>query len=474
MIIPTSTAASLILTAFFALGISNAGAACTGSSPAWYSTPDRDSVAACVSAASSGDTITVSAGTARWASAVSWTGKNLTLAGAGIGNTKISGNMSVGQSENPPTNSSRITGFSFTDGGSITIAGRGWRIDHNSFSSSSFAVAVWIETRASRTAQHKGLIDNNTFTLTRVLAYGYPGTSQTELNGTNQWSTPLALGTDEAVYVEDNTFKCASPCINVIDGNDGGRFVFRFNTVTDGYVEAHGVAAYRRATRKWEIYYNTFGTDTKSTPFVTLLRAGTGMVFNNTAMGRYGQGYTIDHRRSTEYVTLIGLCNGGSSWDRNDNPPHTGWLCRDQIGAGIDVSAWSSGFSPPAQEVIPAYFFSNTHNGATSAVSVINRSDVHVVVNRNYYDYNASFTGTSGVGVGPYARRPATCTAGVGYWATDEGEWNSLNGGYDGRFYKCSATNTWTLYYTPYAYPHPLRNAGLVAPPPQPSQLSVH
>jgi len=25
-----------------------------------------------------------------------------------------------------------------------------------------------------------------------------------------------------------------------------------------------------------------------------------------------------------------------------------------------------------------------------------------------------------------------------------------------GTLYKCTATNTWTAYYTPYAYPHPL------------------
>jgi hypothetical protein len=28
--------------------------------------------------------------------------------------------------------------------------------------------------------------------------------------------------------------------------------------------------------------------------------------------------------------------------------------------------------------------------------------------------------------------------------------------GADGVLYKATATNTWTLYYEPYAYPHPL------------------
>lgn len=54
------------------------------------------------------------------------------------------------------------------------------------------------------------------------------------------------------------------------------------------------------------------------------------------------------------------------------------------------------------------------------------------------------------------AALPGTCTIGAGYWKLDEGEWDSTHAGPDGRFYKCTATNTWTLYYTPFTYPHPL------------------
>lgn len=62
------------------------------------------------------------------------------------------------------------------------------------------------------------------------------------------------------------------------------------------------------------------------------------------------------------------------------------------------------------------------------------------------------------MGFGTLARRPTTCptnpenafgmgVAGVGYFATDSGP--------QGTLYTCSA-NTWTVYYTPYTYPHPL------------------
>ena len=62
------------------------------------------------------------------------------------------------------------------------------------------------------------------------------------------------------------------------------------------------------------------------------------------------------------------------------------------------------------------------------------------------------------------------------YWATDQGSWNTstsnpegvqLNGA-DGVLYRCTSTNTWTLYYTPYTYPHPLQNGGGGDPPAEP------
>jgi len=64
------------------------------------------------------------------------------------------------------------------------------------------------------------------------------------------------------------------------------------------------------------------------------------------------------------------------------------------------------------------------------------------------FKQRVNFNGTAGIGQGLLKARPNTCAPSVGYWATDT---NTL--------YTCTAPNTWTNFYTPYIYPHPLINA---------------
>jgi len=117
-------------------------------------------------------------------------------------------------------------------------------------------------------------------------------------------------------------------------------------------------------------------------------------------------------------------------------------------------------------------YSTNSHNGnLRPAVD----STGAVVATPHWYDYNpalGTFDGTitsnhSPVGYGTLASRPATCTTGVFWFATDQGSWNTAAGtpGGQGIGYKCTATNTWTAYYTPLTYPHPLDVNQSVATP---------
>lgn len=149
--------------------------------------------------------------------------------------------------------------------------------------------------------------------------------------------------------------------------------------------------------------------------------------------------------------------------------------CTDQIGRG--PGAYISGGNPTPIATVnqasdPTYEWLNSHNGMNQ--SAISSANFHVQQNRDYYDWTSSFNGTSGVGSGALASRSSTCTVGVAYWATDQGNWNQSGRGGQGELFVCSATNTWTLYYTPYTYPHPLTLGGGSPDPPTNLQAIAH
>jgi hypothetical protein len=160
------------------------------------------------------------------------------------------------------------------------------------------------------------------------------------------------------------------------------------------------------------------------------------------------------------------------------------FACIDQAG-GRGAGTLYSGLprtpsSSSAQAISPVTVWMNAFNdGNPSFVGwggVVPRTYL-LTRNRDVYaeDLNQAaqtsasspFDGTTtiGFGHGIIARRPSTCTTGVRYWATDEGEWDSTNGATaDGKMYECSATDTWSARYgnssnstgLPYTYPHPL------------------
>ena len=309
--------------------------------------------------------------------------------------------------------------------------------------------------------------------------------------GTNadaSWADTDHFGSSQFLFVEDSRFRNG----DIGDGHDGARFVLRYNTSTTdvgghGQMYTHGVTDARgRATRAAEVYNNTFfqPNEGAGNP-VYSLNSGTLLFWGNTVT-RYKGAIQMDYTRSSNatYTYQVppngwGYCNGTSAWDGNNNS--SGYPCLDSPARGAGdllsgnfpnvINTRTGNIAWPAQVRSPVYVWNITYTpwgsaGLISAASMF-------TANNDYYQQSGSFNGTMGVGQGLLSARPSTCTAGpggntpgVGYWATDQ---NTL--------YVCTATNTWTQYYTPYTYPHPLTTQGGTTPPPAPPTnltTSVH
>ena len=104
--------------------------------------------------------------------------------------------------------------------------------------------------------------------------------------------------------------------------------------------------------------------------------------------------------------------------------------------------------------------------GVNGGVNWLNMgsNDTPLAENVDFWNQNTSFDGLSGIGCGNLSSMPATCTVGVGYWVTEQNcsGVDATNIGInpttqiDGTLYKCTATDTWSAYYVPFDYPHPL------------------
>ncbi len=154
-----------------------------------------------------------------------------------------------------------------------------------------------------------------------------------------------------------------------------------------------------------------------------------------------------------------------SGWTAGDLYKVTdGYPCRDQIGRGPDSTMWTVG-AAYAQTNLPAYFWANINGYNSSLISASVRSGTKTIqLDRDYYDYDLSFDGTSGIGCGTLANRPASASkAGVGYWATDQSCSSLTNYVGDINTYPSRQTISGTLYtwdgaqwnvaYTPATYP---------------------
>jgi hypothetical protein len=402
------------------------------------STCSLPDVSAAVASATVGDTVRVPAGTCAWSGRLN-IGKNISLIGAGIGNSIINGaDGLIGYQPSDPSANAlfRVSGFTFdfqgsaagfelTSGPTLIIQTK-LRVDHNRFQN---AGAQYIHYRGFR-----GVIDNNLFGPVR-----YPLRTEFESfgnGGKTEWNNfeGIELGRpDGSVYFEDNTFEDIQDIL--VDCQVGNRYSFRYNTFhlsvgTYPLMDMHG--------NQGSGFYSCFG----------------GEIYGNNVTG--GQNGTFLDQR------------GGRVFVFNNNVTAAmGFQIREEYDDAISPVSYVGPNAPQLpQHVNGSYYWGNRINLTGGLLEpYINDSCSTCQKNGLAAGVDFFFDGSSpGVGCGPLTNRPATCAPGQAWWATSQSCTNltGMVGAHPatpiaGTLYRCASTGRWASGVSPLPYPHPLR-----------------
>jgi hypothetical protein len=356
-----------------------------------------------INAAKDGDTVELPAGTAVWSKG--WnTGhgakmKAITIQGAGIDKTIICDNRPkpdaalfflIGVEGKP----FRVTGVTFdgtgypfagTWGGFIAIQGtcKNFRLDHCKFRNADRMITI----KPSGNGDTYGLIDHCHFDgpeshggNVQPIDFSGPGLPN--------YRKPLALGTDQAMYFEDNeihigafagTNRTRTGNNPWIAPNNGARVVIRHNKLFNSQLEIYrpGVIKGYYGCQTSEIYDNEFDIEGEGRPqgFI-FIGAGVAIVFNNTVTGTGYNIRTIELRNERAWRDLPGFpkADGTDPLDGNQIPAGqlgAGHPCFGQVGWATDADG-DGKFEPS-----PCYAWNNTLNGKPLRMEVSRRADAN-------------------------------------------------------------------------------------------------
>jgi len=409
----------------------------------------REKVGTALEAAPAGGTVEVPAGSCTWTANLTIT-KGLTLAGTGMGSTFIrsnyhatnpgntfaEGNFLVVYSPASPEADEpfRLTGFTFdfaSNCGGILLqnssssALTAVRVDHNEILNASFPEG---SARAMMTGGAVyGVIDNN---------FIAGGSASIDAYGSNEGSwdgLTFTYGSADCMYYEDNTF-------NITDtphaGGAGGRYCARYNTYVHDNPDAGLYPWYDMHGNMGEGgNYSTMGVE----------------IYGNLVTMVNGNGVGMFDQRGGKAL-IFG--------NRADTTGSVSAKAREENDDALNPTS-----SPQPQHVSDSYYWNN-RKGAELVIATEEEDCCDAIAeNQEFFNQQEPFDGTAGIGCGTLASRPAACMAGTGYWATDQ-DCSSVPAGsvgahpaapIAGTLYTCTAPDTWTEYFVPYAYPHPLR-----------------
>ena len=412
-----------------------------------------------ISSASDGDTVLLTCtGSVTWSSLVSIPStKGITLAVKGGTNSPkgsanfpltVVSSVSLGATlkvtAGPNNSLSRVTGFKFQNAG-VTAGERGllwvsgcgqgktglgsFRIDNNYFDTISGRAIIAIYSTCNKLY---GLFDNNTMHdafRADDLNYGPYGiqiwNDFKDANGcwgANGWTDPLTFGNVEWVFIEDNLFEnLTTPKMmrHYVSHEEGGRSVVRYNTFVsnatapDGgapdFIEGHGLcicATNGCGVRAVEVYRNTMQGSAVNRYFQ--VRGGSWLIYDNTFSSAWNRAYASP--------IMLMEYRAGSSQMYNQCLTSATCPCTSPWYPSVtDGSKY-----PLAQQIFGTYAWGNLYQGVNRdpAVDPAGVQPLYIQQGRDY------FTSTS---------KPAALSS-----------------------------------YTPFIYPHPLRNAS--NPPPSPPQ----
>lgn len=389
-------------------------------------------VQAAVDQAQDGDTVQLPEGECTWSAPVaigtitSWqpltyAGKRITFQGAGIDRTIIRAELDpsedllvvVGEAGKPV----RVTGLTLKGGKNVDRCQRaividgeaeGWRIDHVKID---YLDVTETAPGCGIGASGVGVIDHCDFenVYTAVASFG---------DGDGSWERPLALGSAEAVYIEDNLMSNTEIVGDgATDAYGGARYVFRHNTVINARAGHHGLdSGGYRSPHSFEIYDNSFEWTVPNSWYSWRSRGGTGVIFGNTIAGDASETATfgvVNYRTCCcHWCTAVtpeaygetcdpfvacaeplhencgtwGRCDGTSPIDGNTEGG-MGYPCMDQTGRSTD------GDGDGLQDLEPLYEWDDTVNGNDADVTVndpwgcANPSMAdHIQENRDFYN----------------------------------------------------------------------------------------